>query len=127
MANVYRLDRCDHCGKLLFPRTLEQNDKYHAVCQDIADQLDWPLGCGQKRTVNVWKQLISAAFERTQGRHTEMYPAIDGHGVDVVYWSSARRGKKSMSELIEFATAFAVEHEVKLQDMDLSHASTAQG
>ena len=111
-----RIDRCDHCGRMLVQRTIEQNDKYHAAVQDISDQLDWPTGSGKKRGVEVWKQLISAAFERAQGRHTEVYPSIDGHGVDVVYWHSSRRGKKSMSELIEYTIAFAIEHGVTLAE-----------
>jgi hypothetical protein len=108
-----RVDRCDNCGSVLVQRTLEQNDKFHALVQDIADQKQW---MGELRPVPVWKQLISAAFERAQGRHMEMLPAIDGHGVDVVYWSSARRGKKSMSELIEFTTAWAIDNNIKLRN-----------
>lgn len=112
-----RIDRCDNCGSMLVQRTLEQNDKYHAIVQDIADQKDWPEGSGKKRGVETWKQLISAAFERAQGRHSEVYPAIDGHGVDVVYWHSSRRGKKSMSELIEFTQAWAIENGVRLREV----------
>jgi GNAT superfamily N-acetyltransferase len=111
-----RLDRCDSCNAVLIPRTLEQNDKYHAVVQDIADQRDWPKGSGQMLSVEVWKQLISAAFERAQGRGTGVYPAIDGHGVDVVYWHSSRRGKKAMSELIEYAQAWAIDEGLTLHD-----------
>jgi hypothetical protein len=121
-----RLDRCDQCGAVLIERTLEQNDKYHAVCADIASQLDWPLGSGQKRPVWIWKQLLSAAYERAQGRATEVYPSLDGRGVDVVYWHSHRRGKKSMSELIEYSTAFAIDQGVILHDPEarLSLAQT---
>jgi hypothetical protein len=109
----HRVDRCDNCGSILIQRTLEQNDKYHALVTDIAKQKQW---MGQVRSVPVWKQLISAAYERTQDRHAEILPAIDGHGFDVVYWSSARRTKKDMSGLIEFTTAWAVQNEVKLSE-----------
>ncbi len=111
-----KVDRCDSCGALLIQRTLEQNSRYHAVVQDVADQRDWPKGSGQMLSVEVWKQLISAAFERAQGRGTGVYPAIDGHGVDVVYWHSSRRGKKAMSELIEYTQAFAIDEGVILHD-----------
>jgi hypothetical protein len=110
------VDRCDECGALLIPRTLEQNDKYHAICSDISKQRDWPKGSGQYLPVECWKQLISYAFERVQGRGASMYPALDGHGLDVVYWHSSRRGKKAMSELIEYATAWAVTEGVTLHD-----------
>ena len=109
----HRVDRCDNCGSVLVQRTLEQNDKYHALATDISKQMKWG---GQAQPVHVWKQLLSAAYERTQGRYSEVLPAIDGHGVDVVYWSSARRTKRDMSALIEFTTAWAVQNGVKLSE-----------
>lgn len=118
----HRIDRCDDCGSVLVQRTLEQNDKYHAVVQDIAEQKDWPAGSGKKISVVAWKQLISAAFERAQGRYSDVYPAIDGHGIDVVYWHSHRRGKKSMSELIEYATAWAIDQGVRLREPQATDA-----
>lgn len=122
----HRVDRCDNCGSELVQRTLEQNDKYHAAVTDISRDLVW---AGQKRSVGVWKQLISAAYERTQDRHAEVLPAIDGHGVDVVYWSSARRTKKDMSGLIEYTLAFGIEHGVKFSDQkeETADAALAQG
>lgn len=108
-----KIDRCDNCGSVLQQRTLEQNDLFHAIVSDISKQKQW---AGAYRTITVWKQLLSAAFERVQGRHTEVFPALDGHGIDVVYWHSSRRGKKSMSELIEYCIAWAVENGIQLQD-----------
>lgn len=112
MVSPLRVDRCPHCGKTLQQRTLEQNDKFHAVIQDIAEQKQW---AGKFLPVQAWKQLISAAYERTRDHHAEVYPAIDGHGVDVVYWHSSRRTKQDMTDLIEFAIAWAVSNDVKLR------------
>lgn len=108
---AYAIDKCPRCGETLVPRTLEQNDKYHALISDISKQKQW---AGKWLSVPAWKQLVSAAYERTRDHHAEMYPSIDGHGVDVVYWHSHRRSKQDMSELIEFTTAWAVSNEVKL-------------
>ena len=124
MERPARVDRCDNCGSVLVQRTLEQNDKLHAVVQDIADQKKW---AGELRTVEVWKQLISAAYERAKGRHTEVLPALDGHGVDVVYWHSSRRGKKDMADLITFAESWAIDNDVKLRNEEETHAQIAQG
>jgi hypothetical protein len=110
-----RVDRCDNCGSVLVQRTLEQNDKYHAMCQDISEQLQW---AGARRSVHVWKQLISAAYERAKGRHTEVLPAIDGHGVDVVYWHSHRRTKRDMADLITYTEVWAIEQGVKLKEVE---------
>lgn len=110
--NLHKIDRCDNCGSVLEQRTLEQNDKFHALVQDIANQKEW---AGAFRPIEVWKQLLSAAFERAQGRHSDVFPALDGHGIDVVYSHSSRRGKRAMSELIEFTMAWAIEQGVKLR------------
>lgn len=108
-----RIDRCPKCASLLIQRTLEQNDKFHALIQDISEQKQW---AGQWLDVDAWKQLISAAYERVKGRESRVYPAIDGHGVDVVYWKSSRRSKEDMSELIEFTTEWAVDNGIRLRE-----------
>jgi hypothetical protein len=110
----HRIDRCDNCGSVLIQRTPEQNDAFHALMQDISEQLEWPKGSGIKRDIRTWKQLLSAAYERTKDRHAEVLPAIDGHGIDVVYWHSSRRGKRDMSQFLDFVSAFAVEENVQL-------------
>ena len=107
----YVIDKCPRCGETLVQRTLEQNDKFHALLGDIAKQKQW---AGQWLTISSWKQLISAAYERSREHRAVMYPAIDGQGIDVVYWHSHRRSKQDMSELIEFTTAWAIDNEVRL-------------
>lgn len=113
MIHAVKVDRCDNCGAELIQRTLAQNDRYHAICTDIAQQVKW---AGEFRSVETWKQLLSAAYERARGSYSEVLPAIDGHGVDVVYRSSARRGKKDMANLITYAEAWASDNRVVLHD-----------
>ena len=38
-----------------------------------------------------------------------MFPSLDGNGVDVVYSRTSRMSKQELSELLEYATAWAVQ------------------
>lgn len=89
-------------------RNLDQNALLHAALSEIAERVKW---AGQKRTVEVWKRLCTAAWLRTRGESVELLPAIDGHGIDVVFRHSSKLTKAEMSDLIEYVSAFAAMHE----------------
>lgn len=108
-----RIDFCPQCGFRLDARSTEQNAKLHALLHDIAEQKQW---AGQKLDVEAWKRLMTAAWARATGRNAEMYPALDGQGFDVVYRRTSRMSKSEMVELIEYATAWAVENGVRLHE-----------
>jgi len=82
------------------------------VLADIAKQKQW---AGKWLDVEAWKRLMVAAWERSEGRSAEFYPALDGAGFDVVWTRTSRLNKNEMIELIEFATAWAIENGVKLE------------
>lgn len=65
-----------------------------------------------------WKRLLVAAWERTQDYSVKVLPALDGQGIDVIYRRTSRLSKQEMSELTEFATAWAVDNGVKLREPD---------
>lgn len=108
-----RIDKCPKCGAVLRERTTEQNDLFHALLSDIAHQKQW---AGQWLSVEEWKRLMIAAWERTKGQGPAMYPAIDGHGMDFIYTRSSRLAKQDFIDLIDYATAWAVEKDVHLHD-----------
>lgn len=107
----YVIDKCPGCGTTLRQRTTEQNALLHAVLADIAEQKDW---AGRKWDVEAWKRILTSAFCRANGQSAEIIPAIDGHGIEVLYRHTSRMSKQEMSELIEFITAQALEWGVKL-------------
>ena len=94
-------------------RSDKQNRLLHAMLGDIADQVPW---CGAKRDLEVWKRLLTAAWLRARGESVEILPALDGHGVDVVFRRTSKLNKSECAELIDFITAWAVEQGVEFRE-----------
>jgi hypothetical protein len=103
-------DHCSVCGVLIEVRTPEQNGQLHALCTDLANQLNWPVQGGTKIGKVAWKRLLIAAWERAHGRPAEIYPSIDGHGFDVIYTRSSRLSREEMEGVLHFGNAFAAEN-----------------
>lgn len=112
----YLVDRCPKCLAWMVRVTLEQHAALQMIYQDFALQRDWPRGSGQLHGPTVWKRLIIAAWERTQGHAAEFYPAIDGAGVDAIYRRQSRLNRSEASEVIEFAKSVAAELDVVLHE-----------
>ena len=87
-------------------RSDAQNRLLHSALQDIAQQVEW-AGC--KRDVDTWKRLLTAAWLRARGEPIEMLPALDGHGVDIVFRRTSQLTKAECAELSEFVMAWAAE------------------
>lgn len=92
-------------------RSVEQNAKLHATLSDIARQVEW---AGKHRDVDTWKRLLTAAWLRARGESVEILPAVDGHGVDVVFRRTSSLTVKECAELLEFVQAWAAEQGVRL-------------
>jgi hypothetical protein len=80
-----------------------QNALLHAILTDIAATREW-AGC--KRDVETWKRLLVAAWLRARGESVEVLPAIDGHGIDVVFRRTSKLSKGECAELIDFIEAW---------------------
>lgn len=90
-------------------RSLDQNAKLHALLNEIARSIEW---AGAYRSVDTWKRLLTAAWLRSNNEHVEILPAIDGHGVDIVFTKTSSLSVTKMIDLIEFIQAWHAEHEV---------------
>lgn len=88
-------------------RNTEQNALLHALLSDIAGRVEW---AGKKRDVETWKRLMTAAWLRARGESIEVLPAIDGHGIDVVFRRTSSLTKSECAELITFIQAWMDEH-----------------
>lgn len=92
-------------------RSVEQNALLHAMLSDIAAQVEW---AGAKRDVECWKRLLTAAWCRARGESIELLPALDGHGVDIVFRRTSKMTVDEVSELCEFIIAWAAERGMAL-------------
>lgn len=96
-------------------RSDAQNKLLHAMLGDIADQIEW---AGAKRDAEVWKRLLTAAWLRARGESVEVLPAIDGHGVDVVFRRTSKLTRSECVELCDFIAAWAIERGVEFTGED---------
>ncbi len=88
-------------------RSLEQNDKMHAMLSDISRAKPQ----GRMHTPDVWKALMMKAC----GHAVQFVMGIDGEPFPVGFRSS-RLTKHQMSELIEFIYSYGAEHGVRWSD-----------
>lgn len=85
-------------------RSDKENRMLHAMLGQISKSMEW---AGKKRDVETWKRLLIAAWCRARNEQVELLPALDGHGVDIVFRRSSQLNKRECAELIEFIFAWA--------------------
>ena len=89
--------------------TPEQHAAAEMVYTELAAQLDWPRGSGVKRDKWWWHQMMLGAYAEEKGWRPEFFPSLSGHGFTMTTrQKQSKLSKKQGSELIEFATAWAV-------------------
>jgi len=96
-------------------RSDAQNRLLHACLSEISKQVEW---AGAKRDVDTWKRLLTAAWLRARGEPIEMLPAVDGHGVDIVFRRTSQLTKAECAELSEFVMAWAAERGIVLMEAE---------
>lgn len=94
-------------------RSDAQNRLLHAMLGDIAAQVVW---AGAKRDAEVWKRLLVAAWCRARREQVELLPALDGHGVDIVFRRTSQLTRGECAELCDFIQAWCAENGVELRD-----------
>ena len=94
-------------------RSLAENAMLHALLTEISNKVEWS---GKKRDAETWKRLLTAAWCRARNEHIEMLPAIDGHGIDIIYRHTSQLTVSECAELIEYVQAWAVDQGVKLKE-----------
>ena len=94
-------------------RSDAQNRLLHAMLGDIAAQVEW---AGAKRDAEVWKRLLVAAWCRARREQVELLPALDGHGVDIVFRRTSQLTRGECAELCDFIGAWCAENGVELRD-----------
>lgn len=85
-------------------RSLEQNAKMWAALADISEQVVWH---GQKLSKEAWKDIFTASLKKQQ-----VVPGLDNNFV-VIGAHTSKMTVAEMSDLLELATAFGCQHNVK--------------
>lgn len=94
-------------------RSLEQNAKFHAICNDLAkSELCF---AGKRRNKAAWKVLLVSGHAVATNESAEVVPGIEGEFVNLRE-STALMSKSRGSSLIEYAVAFCTANNVELRD-----------
>ncbi len=95
-------------------RSLEQNAMFHAICGELATQLQW---AGRWLDAEGWKRLLVDAWARESNRRQgDIVPSLDGASIVNLAVQTRRMTVGEMADLITFAQAWAVENGVRLSD-----------
>lgn len=94
-------------------KTREQENKFHAMCRDLAQQgIQWG---GKARTAEEWKMLVKSAIHHIRDGETHVVAGLEGEVVELLA-STSRWTRKDYSEAIEYMMAFGAEHGVTWRD-----------
>lgn len=94
-------------------RSLKENAMLHAMLTYISKNLEW---AGKKRDVETWKRLMVAAWCRAKNEQVEILPALDGHGVDIVFRKTSKLTRAECADLIEFVFSWGALHDIQIPD-----------
>lgn len=96
-------------------RTLEQNAKFHALCDDIATS-EFPWG-GKKRSAAQWKVLLVSGHAIATKDGAEMLPGLEGEYVNLRE-STALMSIKRSASLIEYTLAFMAMNDIPILESE---------
>ena len=95
-------------------RSDRQNRLLHALLDYISKNMEW---AGKKRDTETWKRLMVAAWCRAKNEQVEILPAIDGHGVDIVFRKTSKLTIAECADLIEFIFAWGAMNDLQIPDI----------
>ncbi|MWQ44004.1 recombination protein NinB [Glaesserella parasuis] len=93
-------------------RNLEQNAKFHAMCGDIARQVQFN---GEWLPLEAWKVLLISAHAEATKEGSRLVIGLEGELVNIRE-STAEMSVKRKASLIEYTTAWGVSHGVHFND-----------
>lgn len=89
-------------------RNLEQNAKFHAMCQDVANQAEF---MGRKLTMEQWKVLFISGHAIATNQKADVVPGLEGEFVNIRE-SSAQMSVSRMA----YVTSWGVQNGVRFND-----------
>ena len=94
-------------------RTLEQNDKFHAICEDVAKS--GAVWMGKRRSKEAWKVLFISGHAIDTGEGAEVIAGIEGELVNIRE-SSAQMTIARGSSLIEYTLGWCATNGIELRE-----------
>jgi len=95
-------------------RTQEHSARLHAMLGWISKNIEW---AGSKRDIETWKRLLVASWCRAIGEPVGYLPALDGHGIDIVFRRTSELTGREMAELIEFIFSWAAQQGYEIPEV----------
>jgi len=93
-------------------KTREQEEKYHAMINDIAKQAKH---LGAKWSSEDWKRLLVDQFLReTEDKQSKIVPNLDGSGIVQLGLQTRNFTKEQANEFIEWLYAWSAENGINL-------------
>ncbi len=93
-------------------KTREQEEKYHAMINDIAKQAKH---LGAKWSSEDWKRLLVDQFLREEANiQGKIIPNLDGTGIVQLGFQTRKFTKEQASEFVEWLYAWSAEKEINL-------------
>lgn len=99
-------------------RSIPQNDRLHAMCDDVARQIGWQDMFGRpiKMSPERWKRFFAAMWVRSKGGASTVVPNEDGSGFYDLSISTTELSVAEAGDLMELIAAFGSERGVNFQD-----------
>lgn len=95
-------------------RSNEQNEKYHAMIGDIADQASH---LGSKWDAESWKRFLLWQFAKdTNTNQGQIVPSLDGTGIVQLGLQSRSFTKEQASEFVEWLHAWGAENGISFTE-----------
>lgn len=104
-------------------RSDKQNRMLHAMLGQIAAQKEW---ASKKHDTETWKRLLTAAWCRARGESTDYLPAIDGHGIDIVFRHTSKLTRAECVELCDFIGAWCAENGIDIRGPEWTDPETGE-
>lgn len=95
-------------------RTLDQNSRFHAMCDDVSRQIKWTDVFGRPITMTPenWKRFFLAMWKR----ETLVVPNEDGTGFYDLGVRSSEMSVAEMGDVMELISAFGAQRGVQFRD-----------
>lgn len=92
-------------------RTLDQSSKFYALCSQLAQStLTWD---GERQSKRAWHDLLLHAWMIATNKQPRLVEGLNGGRVSLLM-GTRDMSKTDMSELIDFAAAWAIEHGIEV-------------